>query len=327
MTSTPPLLSVVLSFRNEQDVLVSFIDRIRSVLIDQERSGFIKNWELVFVNDASDDRSLSILLEQSKGHQDIRIINMSRTFGVGPCVMAGLAHARGDLVVYMDCDLQDPPELIGEMIASWREGHHVDVVHTLRKRRHGEGSFKLFITGIGYWILNRYSTVPIPREAGDFKLLTRRVVNHLLKFKEHKPFMRGLVSWVGFHQAFVSYERQARHAGKSKFFVLSKKVISNFLNSALVNFSSVPLQLATYCGIFALLVTVGVMIHALIQKLSGQAVPGWTALNVVVLFIGVVQLFCIGTIGLYLNSVHEQTKQRPNYIVASTYGFKDDVNA
>ncbi len=327
MPNELPLLSIVLSFRNEADVLATFIARIRSVLVDQKREGHIRHWELIFVNDASTDASLNILLNESKEHRDIRIINMSRIFGVGPCVMAGLAHASGDLVIYMDCDLQDPPEIIPDMLKTWREDNHVDIVHTLRRYRHGEGVFKLFITGIGYWILNRYSTVPIPREAGDFKLLTRRVVNHLLRFKEHNPFMRGLVSWVGFHQVFVPYERQARAAGKSKFFVLSKRVISNFLNSALINFSSVPLQIATYSGMLALLVDAGVMIHALVQKLSGHAVPGWTALIMVVLFIGGVQLFCIGTIGLYLNSVHEQTKQRPNYIVASTYGFSEDPHA
>lgn len=321
MTHTPVFLSIVLSFRNEEDVLPSFIERLRHVLNSPAAKTYVQAWEMIFVNDGSTDGSLPLLIQLAQGHQDIKIINMSRTFGVGPCVMAGLAKSKGDLIVYMDCDLQDPPELIPDMIKAQREGQSIDVVHTVRKSRLGESPLKLWITSIGYWFLNRYSTVPIPKEAGDFKLLTRRVVNHLVELKEFNPFMRGLIAWVGFHQTFISYERQARHAGQSKFFVLSKKVISNFLNSALINFSSVPLQLAIYFGLVALLINAGVLIHALNQKLSGHAVPGWTALIVVVLFIGGVQLFCLGTIGLYLNSVHEQSKQRPRYIVASTYGF------
>ena len=198
-----------------------------------------------------------------------------------------------------------------------------DVVHTLRKKRHGESFFKLLITRIGYAILNRYSSVPIPREAGDFKLLSRRMVNHLLAMQETRPFIRGLVAYVGFKQVFIEYERHARFSGKSKFFVLSRKVISNFFNSALINFSSVPLQIASYCGICSLLVDFILIIYALNQQLTGRAVPGWTALMVVVLFIGGVQLFCIGMIGLYLNSVHEQGKMRPRYIISSTYGFEN----
>ncbi len=294
--------------------------RVRAVMDTAKTNGSIKGHELIFVNDASTDQSLAMLVDADHGYKDIKIINMSRVFGVAPCVMAGLAHAKGDAVVYMDADLQDPPELIPEMLKSYRSGN-IDVVHTVRRSRQGESAFKLFITKIGYLILNRYSSVPIPQEAGDFKLLSRRAVGHLLELKEHNPFMRGLISWIGFKQTFIPYDRQARHAGQSKFFVLSKKVISNFFSSALVNFSSVPLQIASYCGLFAILIDALFILHALWEKFSGHAVPGWTALMIVILFIGGVQLFCIGMIGLYLNSVHEQGKMRPNYIIESTFGF------
>lgn len=249
---------------------------------------------------------------------------MSRTFGVSVCVMAGLARTKGDVVIYMDCDLQDPPELIPEMLEAWQADDNVDVVHTVRKKRHGESPFKLFITGIGYSILNRYSSLNIPREAGDFKLLSRRVVTHLLKMHEMRPFIRGLVAYVGFKQVFIFYERHARFAGKSKFFVLGKKVVSNFLNSALINFSSVPLEIASYCGFATILVDILLMIYALSEKIQGKSIPGWTALMIVILFISAVQLFSLGAIGLYLHSVHEQSKMRPRYIVSSIYGFENE---
>ncbi len=321
-----PMISIIFSFRNEEDVLRELIARTRAVLTKEKEDKTIAGWELVFVNDASDDRSLEVLLQHAQNTGDIKIITMSRTFGVAPCVMAGLAHAQGDAAIYMDADLQDPPELVPEMLKAMRE-QNADVVHTVRRSRQGESGFKLFVTKIGYQILNRYSSVPIPREAGDFKLLSRRVIDHLLQFKEINPFMRGLVAWVGFKQVFIAYDRQARFAGKSKFFVLGKKVVSNFLNSAIINFSSVPLKIASYCGLCAILIDILFAIHALVQKISGVAIPGWTALMLVIIFIGGVQLFCIGMIGLYLNSVHEQSKMRPNYIIESTYGISPRARA
>jgi dolichol-phosphate mannosyltransferase len=147
------------------------------------------------------------------------------------------------------------------------------------------------------------------------------VVNHILQFKEYNPFMRGIVAWIGFKETFIPYDRDERFAGKSKFFILGKKVISNFLSSAVVSFSSVPLMIASYGGLLALFMDFVFTVHVIYQKSSGQAIPGWSALMIAILFIGGVQLFCLGMIGLYLNSVHEQTKMRPNYIVSSTYGF------
>ncbi|MBF0386242.1 MAG: glycosyltransferase family 2 protein [Candidatus Omnitrophica bacterium] len=315
-----PLISVVFSFRNEALGIAELVKRCRKVMAELRSRGRISNHELIFVNDASTDNSVFILMELAAELHDIRILNMSRNFGVAPCVMAGLAYARGEVVVYMDADLQDPPEIIPEMLAAWQAGG-VDVVHTVRRSRQGEPALKLWVTGIGYAILNRYCAVKIPKEAGDFKLLSRRVVDHLLTLKEQNPFMRGLVSWVGFRQVFISYDRAARFSGASKFFVLSRKVISNFFNSAIVNFSAVPLQIASYLGLTAIFVDLFFIGHVLIEKLAGRAIPGWTAIMTIVLFIGGIQLFCVGMIGLYLNAVHEQSKMRPRYIVESTYGF------
>ncbi len=317
-------LSFVFSFRNEADVLPEFISRTRKVLLDLKNNQKISGWEFVFVDDCSTDQSVAILIDQDRNHNDIKIITMSRTFGVFVCVMAGLARTKGDAVVYMDCDLQDPPELIPQMLAAMSEGDQIDVVHTVRNKRLGESAFKMFLTRICYAILNRYSSVTIPREAGDFKLLSRRVVDHLLTMQEARPWIRGLIAHIGFKQAFIYYERQPRFAGKTKFFFLGPKAISNFLNSALINFSSVPLEIASYCGFATILVDVALMVYALLEKLQGKSVPGWTALMIVILFVSAVQLFCLGAIGLYLHSVHEQSKGRPRYIVNSVYGFKDE---
>jgi glycosyltransferase involved in cell wall biosynthesis len=315
-------LSIVFSFRNEGDVIPELIRRTRAVMKEATQKNLIKKYQLIFVNDASTDHSLPLLLEAARGQNDMAIINMSRTFGVAPCIMAGLAYAKGDAIIYMDADLQDPPELIIKMLEAYLADSELDVVHTVRLSRQGESRFKLLITKLGYSILNNYSNVSIPPDAGDFKLLSRRAVDQILQFKENNPFMRGIIAWVGFKQSFIPYNREARFAGKSKFFVLGRKVVDNFLNSAIVNFSSVPLQIASYLGLMAILVDVLIVFHALYQKFTGVAVPGWTALMVAILFIGGVQLFCLGMIGLYLNSVHEQSKMRPSYIVSSTYGFE-----
>jgi dolichol-phosphate mannosyltransferase len=316
-----PALSIVFSFRNEEHVLPELIRRVRIVMGQALAYGLLGSYELIFVNDDSTDQSLNILIQHAAQKSDIRIVNMSRNFGVAPCVMAGLSYAMGDVAIYMDTDLQDPPELILEMLKAWQDGDGVEVVHTVRRSRKGESAFKMLITRIGYSILNRYCSVSIPREAGDFKLLSRKVVDHLLRFKEQNPFMRGLVCWVGFKQVFVPYDRQERFAGKSKFFVLSKKVISNFFNSAIVNFSAVPLQIASYLGLAAIFIDLILFIQVVMDKFQNKAVSGSTAIMIAILLFGGVQLFCIGMIGLYLNSVHEQSKMRPLYIVESTFGF------
>ncbi|MBF0618893.1 MAG: glycosyltransferase family 2 protein [Candidatus Omnitrophica bacterium] len=324
-TSTgAPYLSVVFSFRNEECVLPELIRRVRAAVAGARAEGLVGRHEIIFVNDASNDRSLALLKEQAQGHDDIRIINMSRTFGVAPCVLAGFAYAQGDAVVYMDADLQDPPEIIPDMLRAWQSDEGVEVVHTQRRLRQGEPWFKILITNIGYTILNRCCTVVIPREAGDFKLLSRRVVTHLLQFHEQNPFMRGLVAWVGFKQVFVQYDRQARFAGDSKFFVLGRKVISNFFNSAIVNYSVLPLHVATYLGFGVILLDLLLLARVFFTKAQLADVPGGMIILMAVLFMGGVQLLCLGVIGLYLNAVHEQGKKRPAYIVESTFGFSTE---
>ncbi len=320
-----PSLSVIFSFRNEEAVLTELIQRARAVLQKEQSQGNISTYEFVFVNDASTDRSLEILHKEAEGRNDIRVITMSRCFGVSPCVLAGMEYTCGDAVVYMDADLQDPPELIPELLRAWQSDEHTEVVHTVRLSRKGEPKLKLWITRLGYYILNKFAMIYLPVEAGDFKLLSRRAVDHLVQLKENQPFVRGLVCWIGFKQGYVQYHRQSRYSGKSKFHVLSLKVINNFFGSALISFSSAPLKIASCFGLLAIFVDFIIGGAAFLQMIQGKALPGWTALMIVILFLGGVQLFCLGIMGLYLNSVYEQSKNRPNYIVDHTFGFSEDV--
>lgn len=321
MRKTDFKLSVIFSFRNEEAVLPELIRRTRQVVSNLKNQSIIQSHELIFVNDASTDQSLEILLNASQQADDIRIITMSRCFGVSPCVMAGLEYSSGDAIIYMDADLQDPPEVIPELIKAWQAAD-VDVIHTVRRSRQGESSVKKGITKIGYVILNKITSINLPVEAGDFKLLSRRAVNHLVRLKEKRPFMRGLVCWIGFRQTSISYDRDARFAGETKFKVFSWAVISNFFNSALISFTSVPLVIVSMLGFIAILVDFGVMAHAFHEKSLGRAVPGWTAIMISTLFMGGVQLLCLGIIGLYIHSIFEEAKGRPNYIIESTMGFK-----
>lgn len=321
-TRNPKMISVVFSFRNEAEVLPELIRRTRDVLQKEEKAGVIAGHELIFVNDSSADRSQAILLEHAQNHQDIRILTTSRPFGVSPCALAGLEYASGDAVIYMDADLQDPPEVIPELIRAWQEGPDIDVVHTVRKSRAGESWIKIFLTRIGYWTLNRLMDFKLPIEAGDFKLLSRRVVDELIQMKENKPFLRGLVCWVGFKQTFVYYERQPRRLGKTKFPVLSRGVIGNFLNSAVISFSSLPLKLALGAGVVTTVASLGLFFYKLLALAGLPPLPQeFSALVVGIVFLGGLQLMAIGILGLYIHSIFLETKGRPNYILKETFGF------
>jgi glycosyltransferase involved in cell wall biosynthesis len=323
LVASLPKLSIVLSFRDEEENIPEALVRLRAVLDAERTQNHIQSYELIFVNDDSRDRSLELLLEASRGHDDIRIINMSRNFGVTPCVLAGLDFSSGDLVAYMDIDLQDPPEFLSEMLKAWREQGHPDVVHTVRRSRAGEGRIKLALTKLGYWILKTVSSVPIRVEAGDFKLLSRRVVDEVRRLKEKKPFMRGLVAWVGFKQIEILYDRQPRFAGITKFRAGGIKVIRNFLESALISFSDVPLHMTTLAGGLVSLASFFGLIYVIIGRLLQLNVPGWTGIMMAVLFLGGVQLFFLGILGLYIHTIFLEVKGRPNYIVESKFGFPE----
>ena len=320
-----PNLSVILSFRNEQEVLVELINRLRIVLGAEIAAGHLNEYELIFVNDASTDNSENILQDAAKDHHDIRIITMSRRFGVSPCVLAGMEYSSGDLVVYMDADLQDPPEVIAMMLQTWREKDEVDVVHTQRESRAGESRIKLWITELGYRILREVSSIDLQIEVGDFKLLSRRAVNHLIQFKEVNPFLRGLVYWIGFTQVTIRYKRAARFAGETKVPIFSMKVIRNFFYSALISFSDIPLQLCALIGLLTAGLAFVLLIYILLEKIQGYNLPGWTALMTATLFLSGIQLLSVGILGLYISAIFLESKRRPNYIIRRKVGFPDQI--
>lgn len=312
------LLSVVFSFRNEQDVLPELIDRLYKTL---EPLGI--DYELLFVNDASTDNSLEMLLNYHQQDSRIKIINMSRRFGVAPCIMAGLRHTKGDAVVYMDSDLQDPPELIVTLIENFKEG--ADVVNTTRTKRKGENAFKMWLTRQAYRIINAVSDIDIPQNTGDFKLLSRRAVNQLIELNEYDPFMRGLVKWIGFKQVHVFYEREARFAGKTHFSLLrSMQPVKEFIRG-LVSFSELPLYYALVVGFFVSVCAFIYLLEIIFTRVFlGLHNPGWPAIMVTLLFLGGTILFTIGVLGLYVGKIHYEIKKRPHYIIESKIGINDE---
>jgi len=312
-----PFVSVVFSFFNEQRNLPILVDRLRKTLRPEQAAGRIAGYELVFVNDNSTDKSLSILLDQAKTGKDIVIVNMSRNFGVSECVLAGMRYAKGDCVVYMDADLQDPPELIPTLIQKWKSEPDIEVVYTTRTKRMGEHPLKLLITKWAYRVLRVTAMIDLPVDSGDFKLLSRRAVDELLTLKEKKPYLRGLVSWIGFKQAQVLYEREARGDGRENNHmpVLSRRVIYNFLDSALISFSDVPLKLCLFLGLTVSMASLAYIFVVLFQKVMGWYTPGWPALMAAMLLLGGIQLLMLGMMGLYISKIYAESTGRPNYIV------------
>jgi glycosyltransferase involved in cell wall biosynthesis len=317
-----PQISIILSFYNEADNIPELISRLRGVLVPLAEAGEISGHELVFVNDASTDHSLLLLQEHDREHGDIRILNMSRNFGVSTCVLAGMEYCSGDVIVYMDSDLQDPPETIPQMLFAYKNGNGVEVVHTVRRARDGETAFKLICTRLGYWILKYIATIPLQIEAGDFKLISRRVLEHLVQLREKRPYLRGLVCWVGFKQDTVYYRREPRFAGETKFIAMGPKVIANFFSSALIAFSDIPLQLSSWFGALVSLLSLLFSAWLGLDWLRGQPIPGWALPFALLSFIAGAQLFSIGLLGLYVAAIHVESKRRPNYITESTYGFQ-----
>jgi len=302
------LISLIFSFKNEEKNIQELIDRVSKTL-SQLKDRW--NYEMIFVNDASTDKSEQILIELQNNYP-ITIINMSRTFGVGPCVLAGFKESKGDAIIYMDSDLQDPPELIKDLITEHEKGF--DVVHTVRSKRLGEPWLKLFLTKIAYKVINFLSDVPLPVEAGDFKLISRTALDKILKQKEFRPYIRGLSVWVGFKQGFINYIREARHQGQTKFPLLSHGPINQFI-SGVTAYSLKPLYLAIIFGIFAFFFSLILMIYALFTKLSGSSVPGTSGILITVSFFSGVILFCIGIMGIYLARIFEEVRGRDSYII------------
>jgi len=301
------VLSIVFSFRNEEKNIPELIKRVSSVLKN------LNDWkyELIFVNDDSSDYSEKILEESQKSHP-IKIINMSRTFGTGPCVLAGLKHAKGDAIIYMDSDLQDPPEIIPDLIKKFENGF--EVVHTKRTNRLGESKIRMFLTKIAYLTINKTSNIPLEIDSGDFKLLSKKVLNHINSLSEFNPYIRGLSVWVGYKQTHVEYVRQARFSGKSKFSNLFSGPISQFVRGVTA-FSTSPLYLGIIFGLLIILLSILLAIYAFYAKFSGIAIPGSSGILIAICFFSGSIITFLGIIGIYIARIYEQTQGRPRYII------------
>lgn len=320
-------LSIVFSFRNEEKNLEELIKRTSDAVgkickNDAEpKDGEYINYELIFVNDNSLDNSLNVLLGLQKFYP-IKIINMARRFGVCPCILAGLSNASGRAVIYMDSDLQDPPELIPELYSEYLKGY--DVVHTHRIKRLGEPFYKLLLTKLAYKLINGFSSsINLPENVGDFKLLSSRVVHEILKIGDYEPYMRGLSIWVGFKQSTISYVRQARNSGHSGFPIFkSSGPIKEFVNG-LVGNSNILLYAPIFFGFLSIFVSISIFIYALTIKILGVAAPGVSSTLITVSFFGGAILVSNGIIGIYIGRIFNQTRMYPRYVIESIYDFKE----
>ncbi|MFN2454042.1 MAG: glycosyltransferase family 2 protein [Pyrinomonadaceae bacterium] len=307
------LVSVIVPCYNEEAVIRETHSRLMATM--GEVGG--ADYELVYVDDGSRDRTLALLEELQAMDARVRVLGLSRNFGHQIAVTAGLEHARGDCCAVIDADLQDPPEVIQEMVARWRDGY--DVVYGVRTDREGETAFKLWTAKAFYRLINRLSKIQIPLDVGDFRLMSRHVVDALLQMPERDRFLRGMVSWVGFRQIAVLYKRAPRRAGASKYPLL--KMIA-FAADGVVSFSFTPLRLAIYTGFAAIaLAFAGIVYAVLLRFFTDDWVRGWASLFVAVLFMSGVQLISLGIMGEYVGRIYGEVKKRPLYFVREKLGF------
>jgi dolichol-phosphate mannosyltransferase len=307
MDEMKPVLSIIAPIFNEEKNIPELYRRVSEVMNTTQDS-----WELVLVDDGSSDQSYDLIQELAQRDPRVRPVIFARNFGHQIAVTAGLDYARGDAVVIIDADLQDPPELIVDMLAKWREGYQV--VYAVRAEREGETFFKKFTASMFYRIIFRITDVKIPLDTGDFRLLDRKVVNVLNQMREKHRFLRGMSAWAGFRQIGLPYKRSARFAGETKYPL--KKMLKLALN-AVTGFSYVPLQLATYLGfISAAISIIAIPVIILFRLLGHQEFLGQATTLIAVLFLGGVQLISLGILGEYIGRIYDEVKGRPLYIVA-----------
>jgi dolichol-phosphate mannosyltransferase len=311
--SSRDLLSVVVPCYNEAVVLAETHRRLSAVLSGIQGI----EYEIVYVDDGSSDRTMAILEELEASDDHVRVLQFSRNFGHQIAITAGAEHAAGDAIVLIDADLQDPPEVIPEMVARWREGYHV--VYGQRTDREGESAFKVWTAKAFYRFINRVSETSIPLDVGDFRLMDRTVADVLTSMPERYRYVRGMVSWVGFRQVALPYRRAARVAGVSKYPLLK---MLRFALDGVTSFSTAPLRGATYLGFAASGLALCGIVYALAVRLfTDRWVTGWAAIFVAVLFLGGVQLISLGVIGEYIGRLYGEAKRRPLYLLQNRLGF------
>jgi dolichol-phosphate mannosyltransferase len=300
---TPTLLSVVAPVYDEQELIEQFVTRTLAAVADYD-------FELVIVNDGSSDRTPELLDRIAASDPRVRVIHLSRNFGHQAALTAGLEHAVGDVVAMIDADLQDPPELILEMIAQWSTG--ADVVYAVRKQREGETAFKLATASWFYKLFDRLAQVDLEPNSGDFRLLDRRALDALLAMTERSRFLRGMTVWVGFTQTAVPYQRDARNAGETKY---TLRRMLRFSLDAIASFSHLPLQLATYVGLLSAGVAFIAIPVVIVLRIFDSYLPGFGSITIAILLLGGIQLIALGVIGEYVGRIYDEVKHRPLYIV------------
>lgn len=311
MASSPPasgglLVSLVVPVFNESEVIGVFYERATRALSALEGA----TYEILFIDDGSRDDSYGQLAGFAARDPHVRVLKFSRNFGHQIAITAGIDHARGDCVVIIDADLQDPPETVASMVEEWRRGF--DVVYGVRSDRAGETRLKLATASMFYRLLGRLTNIHIPANVGDFRLMSRRVVDQLKQLREKDRFVRGLVSWVGFRQTGVKYHRDARYAGETKY---PFRKMLKFSFDGITSFSTMPLKLATWTGSAAAIIAVLYLISVFVQWMLGYTVEGWATIMVAMLFLGSVQLICLGILGEYLGRIFNEVKPRPMYVI------------
>ena len=308
-------LSIIVPMYNEDSGLDIFFREVERVLGNEKLS-----YEIICINDGSDDSTLTDLLTHRNRNPAIKIINLSRNFGKEAALSAGLNHCRGRAVIPIDADLQDPVDVIPKLVAKWKEGY--DVVYATRTSREKDNFFKRKTALWFYNIYNSISARPIPANTGDFRLIDARIVDIIKQLPERNRFMKGLFNWVGFKQTGIEYTRQERVAGASKW---NYWKLWNFALDGITSFSTVPLRICTYLGLLVSATAFIYMLFLIIRTMiHGIDVPGYASVMVVVLMIGGIQLTFLGVIGEYLGRVFQETKQRPLYIVSDLYGLNND---
>jgi len=302
------MVSLIIPCYNEQEVINTTYNRIKTVLINSNI-----DYEIIFINDGSKDNTLIILSELAKNDTNVKVLSFSRNFGHQPAVTAGISHCKGNMAIIMDADLQDPPELIPQMIEI-AEKNNCNVVYGVRINRKGESWFKKFTAKMYYNLLNYLSDVDIPKNTGDFRLIDRKVIDEFKKLGEKNKYIRGLISWVGFKQMPIYYERESRLMGETKY-PLSKML--KFASNGLIYFTKKPLNIAITLGfisvLLGLILTGYVFFSKYFQPLT--TVPGWASTLIIIIFFGGVQLLSIGVLGKYIACIFDEVKNRPEYII------------
>ncbi|TBX77931.1 glycosyltransferase [Bacillus mycoides] len=309
------LISVVVPMYFEEEVAQECYNRLKSVMLQNNI-----NYEFVFVNDGSTDRTMDILSEIAANDYRTKIVNFARNFGHQIAVTAGIAAAKGDAIVIIDADLQDPPEVIPELIAKWEEGY--EVVYAKRKQRKGETWFKLLTAKYFYKALNYMSDIDIPKDTGDFRIIDRKVADVFNQMTERNRFIRGMMSWVGFRQTYVEYERDERFAGETKYPL--KKMIK-FASDGIIAFSTKPLRIVMSLGLLSVLISIIVLLYTITVKIVGDDTQtGWASIMVAITFFSGIQLLGLGIVGQYIARIYDESKNRPIYIVKETINIEKE---